>query len=630
MASHPGAAAMNLDSKYPPGERWRAIAEYDGGTLVCLAGPGTGKTHSLVRRVQHLTETRRFSAASLYYITFIREIARAFANDLVSFYTGQGKTAPSVSASTLHSLACRLIRNRGAAVGVEGEQYFLNLAERDDWMANAALTDLVAVLDDDSTRTVPQLRHRLQTVKEAWRSGSAEDLSADPTAPLVDAYTRLSRAYRVVDWDEVVPLAARIVDSGGDVPRWLQRYDHLLIDEYQDFNPAEQRLLERLIHRAQSTVIVGDDDQSLYRGRGADPSGIRSLWDDGSLDQVSLVLCRRCPSAIAEAANNFLRNVKENPRLLVPMRNGGAVVIHSFKSAKAEVEFLAGHLLGCLQSLGPCSEPREGVACLFRSHVALRQYRKMLAEAGVPCEAAGPSVASGFEPWLRLMLRIAAQPGQPFLQRLLLERFGGITSHHKRALVAMVTAHGASTSEAVSVLVEKGEWKGGAADDARRCLRLLENLQSRDAHRIAAAIRAESPADLECHAETIDRFLELALADRLEDAIDAAVSSLLLAPREDISTPSVQLLTMHGSKGLTRRHIVLPGLEHCWLPNGESGESLQELHRLFYVAITRSSDGLLITYPRTRARGDSLNYPRPGRGELSAFAACLGVAPTRP
>jgi superfamily I DNA/RNA helicase len=621
---------MNLDSKYSPEERWRAIAEYDGGMLVCLAGPGTGKTHSLVSRVQHLTESRRVSADSLYYITFIREIARTFTDDLVSFYTDQGKTAPPVWASTLHSLACRLIRNRGPAVGVEGEQYFLNLAERDNWMANAALTDLLALLDDDPSPTVAQLRARFESAKEAWRAGNYAALSGDPTGSLVGAYTRLSRAYRVLDWDEVIPLAARILDARRDMPTWLQRYDHLLIDEYQDFNPAEQRLLDRLTHRAQSTVMVGDDDQSLYRGRGADPSGIRSVWDDASLDQVSLVLCHRCPSAITQAANNFLGRVKQNPRVLLPTRNGGAVVIRPFKSAKAEVEFLAAHLSGCLASLAPPWDAKQGVACLFPTRDVLRQYQRALAEAGVPCQVRGALASRQSEDWLRLMLRLACQPRQPFLERILLERFNEIKGHHKKLLAATVTSQNIGTGEAVRVLVEQRRWRGSAADDADRYLRSLDNLESRDARRIAEEIHATFPAELVCDASTIDRLLQTAVEENLEDAIDVAVTTLLGSEQQEGPRSRVELFTMHGSKGLTRRYIALPGLEHCWLPGEASGERLEELQRLFYVAITRSSDGLLITYPRTRARGDSLNYPRSGRGELSAFAACLGVAVTRP
>ena len=82
---------------------------------------------------------------------------------------------------------------------------------------------------------------------------------------------------------------------------------------------------------------------------------------------------------------------------------------------------------------------------------------------------------------------------------------------------------------------------------------------------------------------------------------------------------------MHGSKGLTKRTVVLPGLEQAWLPGGASGEDLAERQRLFYVAITRATDRILITFPRTRARNDSLNFDAPGRGEASTFVTDAGL-----
>jgi DNA helicase-2/ATP-dependent DNA helicase PcrA len=111
-----------------------------------------------------------------------------------------------------------------------------------------------------------------------------------------------------------------------------------------------------------------------------------------------------------------------------------------------------------------------------------------------------------------------------------------------------------------------------------------------------------------------------------DDPIAAVCDALL----PDTATPpedprAVLFLTMHGSKGLTKKTVVLPGLEQSWLPGTASGEDLAERRRLFYVAITRATDRLLITVPRTRARNDSLNFSLPGRGEPSTFIADAGL-----
>jgi superfamily I DNA/RNA helicase len=95
------------------------------------------------------------------------------------------------------------------------------------------------------------------------------------------------------------------------------------------------------------------------------------------------------------------------------------------------------------------------------------------------------------------------------------------------------------------------------------------------------------------------------------------------APIEDLR--AVLFLTMHGSKGLTKKTVVLPGLEQAWLPGGATGEDLGERRRLFYVALTRATDRVLITVPHTRGRSDTLNFDAPGRGEVSTFIADAGL-----
>ena len=113
----------------------------------------------------------------------------------------------------------------------------------------------------------------------------------------------------------------------------------------------------------------------------------------------------------------------------------------------------------------------------------------------------------------------------------------------------------------------------------------------------------------------------------LEESLDVLIYKIYSDGDEESdeaeSEPAVELLTLHSSKGLTRRYVILPGLEHCWLPGDAVGADLEERKRLFLVGITRATEFLLITYPRTRARGDSLNYPAAGRRELSTFAKHL-------
>jgi len=618
---------MNLDAKYPVEERHQAFVDHGEGVLVCLAGPGTGKTYSLGLRVQSLLDDKRVEPGQVCYISFVGEIVDAFRDDLRRYYARMGRLAPGIPATTLHGQACHLIRNRGYRIGLQGDLHFLNLAEQHDWAASVALEDLFVLAHSEAIPSVPALRRVFEQMKKAWRAGKP----VDQLGEVQEAYRKVSRSFRVIDWDEVVPLAIHIYeicDSLGAIPAWLAGLKHVLIDEYQDFNPAEQSFLNRVTERCESAVIVGDDDQSLYSGRGAEPSGIRDLWRDPRVDSVSLVLSRRCPSAMTAAANRFLAQMKEQPRELKPLRQGGSVSIGRFKSAKAEAAFLVDYLVAAHSCLGLTAEAEQRVACLFPWRNVLNQYSKVLAAAGVPCEVRSRVEGSDAERWVRTVLRLAFQRGQPFLQRLLLTYYPAIMPRHHKALVLRVTADGATMREAVTSLVQEGKWTGPAAEAATDFLALLGEVESGHPGRVASAIERFVPAVSACDPEVVEEFFGIADTAGLEEAVDVTTRRLLGTPQEQPATmPPVDLLTMHGAKGLNRERVVLPGLEQCWLPGDAEPKDLPERMRLFYVAITRAKCEVLITCPRTRAGKDSLNWRKEGSGELSDFAKALGVRP---
>jgi len=620
------ATSMNLDAKYPVKERHQAFVDHGEGVLVCLAGPGTGKTYSLGLRVQSLVDDKRVEPAQVCYISFVGEIVDAFRQDLGRYYEKMGRLAPDIPARTLHGLACRLIRNQGYRLGLQDQWEFLNFAEERDWAARVALEDLFLLVRSRTAPSVAKLRGVFrEDMKAAWQAGR----SVNEVDGMLEPYRRLSRSFRMMDWDEVIPLATQIYDicdSLDAIPPWLATLKHLLIDEYQDFNPAEQSFLNRLIQRSKSAVIVGDDDQSLYSSRGAEPSGIVGLSQDPRVDSVSLVLSRRCPSAMTAAANRFLGQMKEQPRELKPLRQGGSVAIHRFKSAKAEAAFLVDYLVAAHSCLGPTAETEQRVACLFPWRNVLNQYSKVLAAAGVPCEVRSRVENSDAERWVRTVLRLAFQRGQPFLQRLLLTYYPEIMPRHHKALVLRVMADGATMTEAVTSLVQEGMWTGPAAEAATDFLALLGEVESRHPGRVASAIERFVPAATACDPEVVEEFFGIADSAGVEEAVDVTTRRLLGTPQEQPATmPPVDLLTMHGAKGLNRERVVLPGLEQSWLPGTAKPRDLPERMRLFYVAITRASCEVLITCPWMRAKGDSLNYAAPGRGELSRFARALGV-----
>ena len=612
----------NLDNQYDIDNRVAAFENHEGGTLVSLAGPGTGKTYALLKRAAALT-ARDEDPDTICYLTFIKEIANAFVSDYIETFGQEAYDQNKPRISTLHSFACRLLRNWGYRIGYDGVLYFANTADRDSDAADTFLADLLPLATRDGCRTVAQLREHLNAIKGAWRDVDDPTALPAPIPAVVEASLPLLRAFRLVDWDQTIPLASGLLNK--DVPpNWIAKIKHYFIDEFQDFNRAEQELIALLPADADSVVVVGDDDQSLYSGRGGSPEGMRALYVDQSHYTVSLAKCYRCKQSIVEAANRFQMVMRPDPRAMVSHMPGGEILCLRFKSAKAELAYLVEYVTQRVAELPPVPVPKDGTVCLFPSHRVLDSYFDHLSPQ-VACARRRSAIPAG-RLWLERALQLIATPQQRFVERLLLNDYTDIKPRHRGMMVARILETDLSPSAACEALIADGSFTEKAAMAASAFGNLCNALSSRDPLRIVPVLAQVLSVTEALVVEHLNPFLSTLDQPEQEDSIAAVCDALLpdtAAPPED---PRVALfLTMHGSKGLTKKTVVMPGLEQSWLPGGATGEDLGERKRLFYVALTRATDRVLITVPRTRGRNDSLNFSVPGRGEASTFIADAGL-----
>ncbi len=612
----------NLDTQYDIDNRVAAFENHERGTLVSLAGPGTGKTYALLQRAAALT-ARDEDPDTICYLTFIKEIANAFVSDYIDTFGQEAYEQNKPRISTLHGFACRLLRNWGYRIGYDGVLYFANTTERDADAANTFLSDLLPLGNTEGCRTVAQLRDYLNSIKGAWRDVDDPAALPAPAPTIVAAALPLLRAFRLVDWDQTIPLASGLLNEEV-APGWIAKIKHYFIDEFQDFNRAEQELIALLGADADSVVVVGDDDQSVYSARGGSPEGMRALYGEASHDTVSLGRCRRCKEVIVQAANRFQSTMRADPRPMVSHSPGGEILCYRFKSAKAELAYLVEYLKARVAELPAEPGPKDGIICLFPSHRVLNAYFEVL-NSQLACSRRGaPSVA--VRQWLERALRLVATPNQRFVERLLLNDYAEIKPRHCRMMVTRILAEDISPSAACASLVADGSFTAKALAAANAFCNLCESLSSRDPVRIVPLVAQGISVAEDTVADRLNPFLLTVDEPEQDDSIAAVCDALL----PDTATPAadpraVVFLTIHGSKGLTKKTVVLPGLEQAWLPGSASGEDLAERRRLFYVAITRATDRVLITFPRTRGRNDSLNFDAPGRGEASIFIADAGL-----
>lgn len=611
----------NLDDIYDIDHRTEAFERHERGLLVCVAGPGTCKTFSLLARTAALT-ARDNAPETICYLTFIKEIRKAFIDDYLQRFGDEAfESAPRIT--TLHSFACRVLRNQGFRIGYDGYLYFANVAEKDD-ASQTFLQDLLPLVSREACRTIAQLREHFRIIKKAWRDGLDPAILPEPPSAILGTALKLLRCYRLVDWDQTIPAAHALLMAIEDLPEWITRIRHYFVDEYQDFNHAEQAVIGFLAHLAESIVVVGDDDQSLYSGRGASPDGIRALYADLQNDRVSLAKCYRCPSRIVARTNTFQAAMSATPRPMVASRLGGEVLCYRFKSSKAEVAFLVEYLNARIAELPETPKSKDGVVCLFPSKRVLIAYFDMLSP-NVACSRRGadtPSMRILLDRVLQLLLR----PGQRFLERLLLNEYGDIKPRHRKMIVDRIVERDISPSAACQSLIQDRALKTSALAAARSFTGLCAAIESRDLTEVAAFLAALLSVPID---DALTQLEGLVSADEAEstDLIRTVCDTLLpdtATPPDDLGT--VLFLTMHGSKGLTKRTVVIPGVEEAFLPGQAAGGELAEKKRLFFVALSRATDRVLITLPHNRGGNDSLNFEMPGRGTASPFIAQAGLA----
>lgn len=556
----------NLDAIYDIDHRLTAFEEHKLGILVCLAGPGTGKTFSLLARSAALG-ARGCDQDAICYLTFIKEISRAFVDDYVQRFGAAAYAASAPRISTLHSLACRLLRNQGFRVGYDGDLYFANLADADD-AAGTFLQDLLEVVTRDGCRTVPQLRSLVETIKSAWQDSRDPASAPEPAPAIAVELVRASRSFRLMDWDQTIPLASSLLDELENWPSWLEKIRHYFVDEYQDFNRAEQALIMDLASHAESVVVVGDDDQSLYSGRGGSPDGIRTLYADARHNQVSLVRCFRCKSAIVAPANTLQAHMGTAPRPMTAANNGGEVRCYRFKSSKAEVAFLTDYLRARLAELPAAPNPKDGILCLFPSHRVLNCYFDLLSP-DVPCSRrATPSPARRV--WLERILMLLSRPRQRFLERLLLNEYQDLKRRHRTPIAQRVIERDIPPSHACDTLIADGAFQGNALIAAQSYSQLCAALAAKDLGQVAACVAGTLAVSEAVVLQQLDVLMAADPVDRddlLEPICDALLPDTAAVP-QDVRT--VMFLTMQGSKGLTRRTVVIPGLEEACLPGAAS------------------------------------------------------------
>ena len=326
--------------------RQREAVHYIGGPLLVLAGAGSGKTSVITRKIAWMVQDAGIEARRIAAVTFTNKAAREMkerVSQLLGKQEGRGLTV-----STFHTLGLSIIRRERKHLGLKsGFSLF------DDQDSKALLRDLMLQNDED-TDQLNEVQHRISNWKNDMltpdQALAEAQLPQDILAARAyEAYDRHLRAYNAVDFDDLILLPVQLFSNHSDVlERWQRRIQYLLVDEYQDTNLSQYRLVRLLVGHRSGLTVVGDDDQSIYAWRGARPENLAQLQTDfPSLKVVKLEQNYRSTSRILKAANTLIAN---NPHvfektLWSEMGYGDPIRVIHTRNDDAEAERIATEIL---------------------------------------------------------------------------------------------------------------------------------------------------------------------------------------------------------------------------------------------------------------------------------------------
>jgi DNA helicase-2/ATP-dependent DNA helicase PcrA len=625
------ASPLDLEARLNPAQL-EAVRHGDGPLLV-LAGAGSGKTRVLTYRIADLIHTRGVAPGQILAVTFTNKAAGEMRDRLARLL------GPSVSRAlwigTFHATCSRVLRLSGAAAGIDPR--FVIYDEDDQ---RTLMRELVRDLDVDERQFPPAAvlaeigRAKNDLVDHVTFAGRAETRRDSVIGRLYAAYERRLAECHALDFDDLLVRAVRLFREHPDVlAQYQTRFRHLLVDEYQDTNHTQYVLVNLLAQRHRNLCVVGDDDQAIYRWRGADVRNILEFERDyPEVRIVRLEQNYRSTQRILQAASAVIRH---NPRrhtktLWTANAEGTPVTLYEAFDGYDEARYIGGQIRAHVASGGRAGD----IVVLYRTHAQSRQLEEMFLRLGIAYQIAG-----GLRFYERAeikdmlaYLRLAYNPADEVsLRRVLNVPRRGLGDATVRRLEAWARAEGISLWEA---LHRPGD--AGVGPQARRALGefagIVETLvaraaahPARDVLRVALdltgyrrMLEAEKTEEARGRLENLDELA--AVAKEVEETtgegtLDAFLQHLALQTDTDTldeRPDRVTLMTLHSAKGLEFPIVVLAGLEEGLFPHARAAEqevSLEEERRLCYVGMTRAKSRLLLTYARQRT---SYGTARPG------------------
>ncbi|MCF3496267.1 ATP-dependent DNA helicase Rep [Stenotrophomonas maltophilia] len=602
------------------------------GPLLVLAGAGSGKTRVIVEKIAHLIGSARYPARRIAAITFTNKSAKEMRERVAKRLREQD--ADEVTICTFHALGLKFLQIEHAAVGLKRG---FSIFDADD--AAAQIKDLMHGAKPDDIEDMKNLVSRAKNagLSPEQAMAAARSNREKEAASVYERYQLRLTAFNAVDFDDLIRLPVQILEENPEIAlAWRERIGYLLVDECQDTNDAQYRLLKQLAGEKGNFTCVGDDDQSIYAWRGANPENLQQMGRDyPTLEIIKLEQNYRCSNRVLRAANALIAN---NPhehlkKLWSDQADGERIRVWECRNSEHEAEKVAAEIAFVAQSR---NVPWSDFCILFRGNFQSRPLEKAMQLLRIPYHLTGGTMflerqeVKDTLAWLRLLVN--PDDDTAFMRAVQSpKRDVGAGTLAKLAELAqekdMPMAHVAETIGALQQLPPRAANSLARFTDILRDLRAqMRQVTSGDMIRKVAKEsgllselrqQAKEEASYQRRANNIEELAQwFEGGPRGATAADLAGQLALLSRSDkDEGGNQVRMMTLHASKGLEFPYVFIVGCEDGVLPHQVSLDegNLQEERRLLYVGITRAKIQLWMSYSKlTRKFGEHVRL-KPSR-----------------
>ncbi len=572
----------------------KAIMHANGPAMI-LAGPGSGKTFVIVRRLVHLIKSGA-SPSKILVITFTKAAAIEMQ---IRFLKLTDSSYPEVSFGTFHSVFYQIIRNNSPKDSkIEIANYKLKTEIiRDILLFLKSSKQITTDEYDDGIEQIDGILSEISRIKnlDIKPENCQESISLKKVFPQIfKSYNRRLKEFSVIDFDDMIVRCYELLRNDQQLRKLYQeKFEYILIDEYQDINPMQYKVVELLLGKEKNLFAVGDDDQSIYGFRGSRPEIMLDFMDcfkDFGAVMINLDTNYRCGSKIVACSQKVIQEnkVRFKKTLKASGQNGtGGVYARVYESRKRQMEAIAVFLSSHLNEL-------DDIAILFRTNKEAISLLAVLNEYGIPTNLDNKSSSIFDDKAVKIVFSyisfaINGQKRREFLKIINVPMRYRSRDAARREFVV---------ERDVSEFYRDNPKRIKAVKKFFSEINMIKHLRPMLAVkyiRTAVGIDKTFPGS----GKALDELEKIASDyDDLKKLLGCVNENKEKENTSGNKGPKVNLLTMHGSKGLEFKYVWLPDLNEGIIPSRSavSSQQIEEERRMLYVAMTRAKTALVLSY----------------------------------